>query len=491
MSMFQEHLAALIKESGVPVAKLAAQAKVERTAIQKAIKGERLLNAESIARICDTLCASLAVKDALVQHAYMEKIGPKKYYTRQKIQSILEKLSERQAVPSLQLPLAEQVQPLPLADGTLLQGQYQVEAFLQRVIAAWVAEKQPIQIYLPITHSFVFSMLQAYYLQCNGALAIAHLVELDNTAQQYQTNLTYLEAILPFSFSQYGGYQARYLFAPIQGGAVVNAPVVFPFYLMTQAGLVLLSADGKQAVYYNNAPMLGVYQTHFTALYQQAVPFSANHATTVDALVGCVQQMSQIGGRRYTLEAQPCFAKFFTLEIIEAHLRQEVPNRAALKQELYTLYASFRDVTQRSVSFSTIEGLRLFAQTGICVNLPPQYAKPFSPAVRKELLLQLKEDLLCNEKMYFKILNREKFRFNLQYEVQASYQDGVLFLKATDDQVNMCYLQTPVFCECFYDFMEYLYQSDLVYSKSETLEILADCIAELDALCHANGNEKQ
>jgi len=178
------------------------------------------------------------------------------------------------------------------------------------------------------------------------------------------------------------------------------------------------------------------------------------------------------GQYTHVLEPQPCFAGYFTEQLIEDKLRKDLEGREQLKQLLCKFYDGYKHFDKVPMSLFSIEGTEYLAKTGIMADLPPQYALPFSVDERKMLFKQLRNDI-ANDTFFVRAINSAKFIISPIATVQL-YGTNILILVTTnhDGIISSSMIQEKSICEAFYDFFENLPESNLLYNKEDTIKII-------------------
>jgi len=191
-----------------------------------------------------------------------------------------------------------------------------------------------------------------------------------------------------------------------------------------------------------------------------------------------LESCKNLGVTSHVIEPQPCFAWYYTEDLIKSHLRLDLENREMILALLYSFYGKYRDFNKRPVSIFSVEGMTDFITTGILSDLPPQFAIPFTLKERIMLLTKLKNDIANNEYQVY-ASNSSKFIIPL-CTIQLYNTNGLDFF-ATDNNgiISSAYIEEKSIAEAFYDFFESLPCSDLVYDKEETLKIIDGFIEQL------------
>ena len=112
-----------------------------------------------------------------------------------------------------------------------------------------------------------------------------------------------------------------------------------------------------------------------------------------------------------------------------------------------------------------------FATTGILADLPIQFTIPFTVNERIVLLKKLKEDMINSN---YQVFATNPVKFTIPAITIQLYKTNGLDFFATNNKgcISSSFIEEKSIAEAFHDFFESLPESDLVYSKEETIKII-------------------
>jgi hypothetical protein len=122
-------------------------------------------------------------------------------------------------------------------------------------------------------------------------------------------------------------------------------------------------------------------------------------------------------------------------------------------------------------SFFTVKGLECFIESGYSPTSPPQYALPFDMADRVAFLETFRNDIV-EDKSNSRVINSSKISIAPNTSVQLNINSSINFAIMDESGMMACYIDESSINEAFSDFLLNLHETDYVYSKRETLEIL-------------------
>ena len=182
----------------------------------------------------------------------------------------------------------------------------------------------------------------------------------------------------------------------------------------------------------------------------------------------------------YSLQYEPCWGFFYSMDMVEKQLLKEIPNR----EEIITFFSHHRQQVSllegpmRCTAFFTMEGLEYFLSTGRLSELPSEIYHPLSLQQRAELFRRM---VSCIQKGNFLpfLVRPQKFRLPRK-----------LTFFVADEQHLCCSCSHPVYgpvsvtlreksvVYSICDFLEYMLETDMVYSRKESESILLHRLEE-------------
>lgn len=486
MSKFSEKLKYLIEDSGNNIYQLAKNAGLDRTTIQRSITGERLPGIAFVETLCDYLRVSPTERKDLMEFYSISKIGEKTYAGRKYVKELLEQIAvlHIRSNSNLDSRKSMSVSGDIEQESKVFSGKYSVNNIIRDVLEDEVFnEKAPhICLAAPFEYTYLFDCLRQLYWGSSGKVVLEHIVRLSKNPHRDQNpnvNLEMLSHVLPFAFCIGNGYQPHYYYAAED--ITKDISLAMPYYLCTSKRLITLSADFNTAVLYNDSDIKDAYYEGFQKSLSHTTPFIRQLADCSDMVSIHLKALSDSGQVTNVIEPQPCFAKYYTHKMIDEHLRPEVPDRDTIKQALYKFYDGYNDIAPGVKSFFSIEGLKYFIATGIMADLPPRFALPFTLDERKYLIKSLRDDIKTDN-IIARVTDPSKFLISSLASIQLYKSKGIMFLAADNNSIVSCYIGEQSICDAFYDFFESLPESELVFSKEETIKVLDELIKQLENL---------
>lgn len=486
MSKFSDKLKELLEESGMKIYQLAKSAELDRTTIQRAITGDRLPNIAFVEKMCDYLRVSPNERAELFELYSISKIGEKVYSRRKYIKEMIERIA---TIHTVKENTSDEQKSMSFTgkiteDNAVFTGQYVVNNIIRDVLEDEVINNSSpvISIFVPFNYSFLYDLLFQLYLCENGKINMKNIIRLNKNLNAFQNpnyNLEILSHVMPFCFSAGNGYQPFYYYDNFDLSN--DIALLMPFYIITSKRLITISADFKTAILYNNVSIISIYKENLKIAIAKSKPLTTQHFNCDGMLLSYLESYKNLGDVSHVFEPQPCFAFYYTDELIRTHLKQELENRELILELLFNLFNTYWNIKSRPMSIFSIEGLNYFATTGILADLPTKFAIPFTLEERVMLLKKLRDDIINNNYQVF-AANPVNF-ITPPISIQLYKTNGLDFFATNNNgAISSSCIEEKSITEAFYDFFDSLPGSDLVYSKEETIKIIDTLIEQCNGL---------
>jgi hypothetical protein len=185
--------------------------------------------------------------------------------------------------------------------------------------------------------------------------------------------------------------------------------------------------------------------------------YSQNIATDSAALVG--------------LGSHPCIAPYYDRETLDALMPPELPEREAMLQISEAVYRSANRLLRNggNLSFFTLDGFNTFARQGIIETMSDSFMRAFSPAARARVIGQMAADTE-RELMNYRIINTSKIKIPARFYADVFSDSCVnIVIGGPDRGINTVNIYERGVVGAFHDFLLKMGDTDMVYSKDETL----------------------
>lgn len=479
MSDFSNKCREYLKDTGENVYQLSASSGLDRTSLQRMITGKRLPGIDFVRQFCDSLRINPSQRRELMELYKIEKIGKEIYYNRKYIQELLGVISSQQVISRegfLRLP------SFPFYRGTFsLDVEKKVLSLFEDILSSGSSET--IRTNLPANCRLlvqIFSHLYPKYEKLPPVIQILPLHQNPSASPDYNMNLeTFLCTLLPI-LSGFVGYQPYYYYT--QTGREFSSYELFPFFLLTEKKLLLLSSDMMTCIFTENPEAIHAYQQEFQRALENSSQFflQSDSPDRILNIFGSIMQTKI--STNFALESHPCLA---LMSYGPGFVQSLFDNRDIdLSDPVYTQLAAV--LKQPSFAFTeaafscnyfTLNGIRKFARTGLLDGPYSYHQTPLPKEERKKALRHLLDTDMGHEKC--RILRPSVLpETGIHLEVLSDYSVFLCFLSEKDTFLCI-YLKETSIGQALNDYLCSLSEEESVYTKKEARQILLGLLEQL------------
>lgn len=464
MSLFSEKLKNTIADTGMTVYALAKKAGVNRPMIHKSQQGDVVPNDEFIEKIAAAMMLTDGERKELLFLAGRARMGEALYLKREAVLNIVNCLCQ-EFIELDVISLRNNPVPLSSSEGyTLLRNHREIMNVVDRMFrnAADGNEPDNLIFYLP-SHAKELLTLIYNHWQGDGTekLRLVQIIGLEKEYRGDQTAVNNLELIscaLNYSLTRDKEYDAfyHYLDFPDEG----NLPAM-PFYVKTRNGVLVLSSNMKDGVYYGQGAMLDFYSQVIDGIVEMSKPLIL-YETELARMFNY--------GRTFTLiESIPCISTVMRKELVDWIVRSDIPGREQIVEIACDFYHQMQTGDKHPVSFFQMDKLERFMEEGLIPVVPLSLIKPLKAESRLEMLKGFRKVMDRQDKTLYYALNPNKVCLSMDAEIVWSQEKGVMIRVFEDSPAiqKTVLIQEPSCVQAFSDFFEYLPQSDIVLDQDE------------------------
>lgn len=479
MSVFSEKLHDYISRANMKIASLSKHSGVDRSFIQKMLSGERTPSDISvISRLADALMLTPSERRSLKEAYSITRMGEDVYQRRMTVKRLLEEADSYYFhTPVSALPQT----PVSVSLGEVLslQGKASIADGLRLLLDTELSDPEP-RLSVVLQPDCEFSVILHNCCRAVPALHMEHILRFDNEFQ-YQRNNQYnlhcIRRLLPFLLSPCN-YFAWFYYDFVSEEKKRTS--VFPWFILGKKTVLSFSSDCEKGILYTNPQVVTLFQRIFEEFQSDCLPLFELMNLEASQFWDHKRWPSAHHAMTYSLQYEPCWGFFYSMDIVEKQLLEDLPNR----EEILTFFSHRRQQISllegplKCTAFFTMEGLEYFLASGRLSELPDELYRPLSLSQRLELFRRM---IFC--------IQRGSFQPLLIFPRKLRIPRQLAFFVADEQQLN-CSCSHPtrgllsvtlreksvVYSVC--DFLEYLPETDLVYSKEESAEILRRRFAE-------------
>ena len=460
-----------IEQSGYSIYKAANKSGINRTTLQKILSDDRPVSQEQLEQILSVLKLSPAEEENILTVFEISRSGETLHSIRQAIRRLFTATFDTDtffSTPACKYSISEIALPPNFwEDFPILPGSQQVILLLRDLVSQECSKPDP---HLCISLPGTIPLLQKILIQSATAgltiQQITRLLRSDNPEQDSLTNLQILSNLLPLSMLSSFDYQIHYFY----DNQVSPHPLdlAFPYYVLFSDTLVLLSPDCSVAMPCTDSSVI----RYFTYLFEDSLRKTTALIEQSDSTGEILESMMKTDEKNTELssiEYQPCLITFLDEQQFSRYAREDMEYRDAAIQNIIKRQQQLAAFPNRRCIFSK-SGLAQFVSDGFISDLPSCYMKPLSIADRI-LVLKRMIHVLDSSAWDFRITN--PITFPLPPRLSCIIRDniGVEFCHIGQEPASFkhIHIREHTILDAFEDFLQYVMESTLVYSREETI----------------------
>ena len=497
MSKFATYLKELLDARGEPIASVARGSGVERTSIHKALKDERTLSYMALRSLAQYLQLSLPQVRELNERYEMLIQGEEAYLVQGAICDTLLDLARLHVS-------TEETTQLPSGPGTelaegVVTGSVRVRSVLREILARGAGESgtrgekngahgekngerlAEVLLYLPSEGAPTDALL-SLWRDAPEDLRVRQLVNLvpDRTDREARVrNLEVVRQLLQLSLMSRGRFFC-YGFYGVAEEACSVEPL--PYFVVSGEWLVRLDAKLTVAHVTRDRALVRLYRESLERVQRECRPLNTYSDDVLGTLEAYMSATDEDG--YYTIMTQPCLGHYYTREVIEEHVRPEVPMHDVVVDVADRRFERLRALRRSYYTVFTEEGLRQFADDGVLVDFPSQMVRHMSRDRRLQILRDFRDDVASGEVTGL-VTDPTALSVPPYLTITADPHHG-LHVYATEGYARGAYtcnlhIDESGIGQSFCQFIRSLPGSRYVYAHERTLELLDDVVAGLEA----------
>lgn len=473
MQRFSEQLQQLVKSRKIAVCALAEQSGVGRTLIHKMLKGERVpAKREAVQALSSALMLTPEENRALFESWLAAKMG-EGVYARRKF--VLDFYNQFDSAPETNLVWESGQRPVRvLSENGVVYGNLEVRNLAGAVLETEAAkESGHIRIVAQPECSHLFDFLSVLGRR-RKSMTVDHVLCLENSQNEQNGlyNLSSLRSIIPILASGCR-YRLQCYYDSVAGH--FGSTSILPYLILTEDYAVRIAHDASCAAVSSLPQYLTLYGRIFETLMEKSESFVTVFHSPLEQISYINRLYDDFACLEHDFTSDPCLLVFAGEDMVRRHLspallKQEATVRAILE---YMKFAGFKSRMKNmgNVYFSE-NGLDRFLATGRLTEVPAEYYSPLDQSNRYRLLRSMYEASLAGD--YHPVLvNGQKLRIPGNLCTYSMKNGAVCFTYTAPRREHTTFLVTEQsVVTAIQDFLDYLPESDFVYSHEETLRYL-------------------
>ena len=484
MSEFSSKLKKYIKDSNTNILKISNQSGLDYTTLHRMVNGKRLCRKQFLETLCQYLRINKIEEAELMELYYMEKLGKMRYFSRKEVRSLLIDISQKQSdllrVKNKYMTVRNRNGSVQMKPDTMFfSTNTDIMSFLRIMTADEIRNQDSPEIIMdsfPNSIEVIHTICQEEQLtekkiKCSQ---MGFFYRNENEAENAIGNIRLLHEILPFVFSNCCEYQFYYAY--VNGSRKDQFFDLWPHYLMTSKGILLMSEEITNGFYMEDTKITAFYRERIKNLIPQYQPLFRYRNFGEGALQHYISEIAE-HIPEICVNGCICVQWLLTDELV----KKEKDN-VILQQyrQYYTRLVQMSEegkTAKRNCFFQT-NGLQKFYETGILPEIYGKYLRTCTPDERDDMLRNLLNsdiDKIWNRYLWKDgDVSLEGLNFELFEQEQLA-----LILITRPENFMIIGIQEAGIYEIFKDYFMGLIEDDLVYGLEEGREELKRRIQNL------------
>ncbi len=486
MSSFSQALKNYISTQGITIQALSKISGVERSFIQHMLTGKRV---PSDMAVLEKIMQSMLLTPYQAQklrHLYhMERIGQDVYKRHLLVKDLLESIDSLGEPGTGSVKLNYQHDFSSFQQTSVLYGVNEINRMMKAVIEAEASKDNgSIRLLIQPEHAFLIDLLLSV---CgNSSLHIEHIFCLQKDIpvnSDNQCNLTLIKNVMPLLLTV-SNYNAYISYDDLE--VKYNETSIFPYFIMTTDKVIVLSYDMSYAALFLTGDMHQLYHTIYKNMFHASSPLMEriynpmefyNKYSILEAYPGVNGNLSPM---TCCLFSQPCFMFFASEEQYNKYV-YDFPMKDDLvklmsnrSKSYYQLLSDGHEYT----SYFTLEGLEDFWTSGRITEVPNEFYSPLGKQDCMVLMDKLSE-AIHNMPYHAIMINPDEFKPSSSLVISVGGESHIFFLYIHPQKGTFHFVfHEKSIVYSIYSFLDYLKDSELVFSNKMSIEILDRKIQE-------------
>lgn len=471
----------ILKENNISVYSLANNSGINQSMLHKILHFERTMKPKHFFAIVENLPISLSEKNALTMRFQKLSMGNTRYEMHNCIYQIFKELSG-DFFNSAERKLIPQATGYKRIDKPVIYRGSAISTVVSTMLIEEMARQDPAAyIYLPGASSCMETYIDNTVRLYDTDIKITFMADLLNPAsdEKLNYNLHVLKNLLPLSLSLPDNYRFYYTYVDSITDDSYMTP--YPYFIITSAAVLLVNHAFDEVMLITDADIAKSHITHFEGKLTKYKKFLESYCGLQNMVESLIDKQSDATEYRF-IKYSPGFTLYFTPEIAKSVVMGEIPDSDSLMPTIYLRLSQHKSI-KSSIQLFNKNSLMEFAQSGIITEFPSKYSRALTKDERRFMLNSLIES--ANSKHHIiRAINPLNIELDDCITMLMQSENHILFLILNDKKLPLRYLTVSesTLCKCFYDFLHDFSETNLVYSKEETISFIKEAINYIDKL---------
>jgi DNA-binding XRE family transcriptional regulator len=392
----------IIEKSGYNIYQLAKEAGLDRTTLQKTVKGQRLPSFEFISKICSYIKINCEQEEEIYRLYQMEKVGKAAVEMWDEISALLENTGLERNRLCIHRLMEIRFDDNAFIDFNreeiqVLSNELDIMKATICLIEEEIEEQDNPEIYMDDSRcgGYALSQLVQAGTGKKKKVVLHQLIKLKNTdasqkTEDELTNIKMLRNILPFAFAFQDKYDVRYSY--VSGNEEDNRYYLWPHYIITHRHILLCAEERDEVMLISNQEMAYCYSMRVKKMLSSYRPFLEYELFTGKGISVFNNHVRQ-SADHIVFEMTPNLIFF---------LPEEQKELLPVMMDLTACEQILSDIQQpeETIYFFGLNGLKYFMSTGNWHGIPEIYFHVETLGQRKRFVEAFHQHLLKKTKSF-------------------------------------------------------------------------------------------
>lgn len=475
MDYIIEEILNFLKKNNISVYSLAKSAKISQSTLHMILHFERKMKPKQFYSIMDNLPMSLDLKKELTQRFQQITLGSVKYDANICILDMLKEFSN--------LTFSQNENKFPPPHNTLsidtfnaIYKGYSIQSVISRLLINEMAmPKGEIYVYIPGDNATLNSYIDSIIKQYETDLAIVYIIDFLNSSSESNNNynLKILQNILPLALSSSDNYNFYYTYVD----SIINDSYItpYPYFIALSEKIIWINSSVDEIMVINDKDIAKNLITMCEGKllkYKKLLDINSDVHSIVNSIVENQGEITT----HYCIEYEPCLSMYFTKEMIDAVIPENIEMREQLLTILFERYEQLNKI-EESIQIFNKNSILEFAKTGVIKEFPSGYSRPCTKSERLYILNCLLNNIQSN-KHIIRAINPVNLYISDCLSLIIEDEVFLQFSVWNDRKTSLKYLaiNEQTLCKYFYDFIKNLLDTNMLYTKERTITVVREAI---------------
>ena len=472
----------ILDENSISVYYLAKLTGISNSTLHKILHFERTMKPKHFYVIIENLPLSIAMKRELTDRFQQATMGTESYTAYKDIYDMLKNFSNDSFAPFKNRLSPSGMNPSFKGETVSIYRGKKIGSVINFSLIEEMNTSRPqAYVYVPAGSDNILSYIDNTISLYDTDIHITFLIDFVSTSSALSTNynIKVLKNIIPVILQPLENYSFYYTYVKAAINESYTSP--YPYFIALSNKVILINTAFDEIVVINDSSLAANYSSLCKAKLSKYKNLIEKPSDICSIITSIVNGQAHVN-THYCIEYEPCFAFYFTREMIAPMIPENAPGRDMLIAELNKRYDQLQSM-KNSIQIFNKDSLMLFARTGIIREFPDEFSHPCSPRERLYFLNSILK-AINSENHIIRALNPINFEISDCLSLIVQDNQYLQFSIFNDRKSTLKYYKIDEIsiCTCFSNFIKHIVQTNIVCSKKETESFIKEAIAYTQSL---------